>query len=52
MMCAGWMRFGASLMAIRRISWIDQRINDGVALLLFLPWSGVSFFLESLFWDP
>src|SRR5258708_36794704 len=44
MMCAGWIRFRASLMATRRISWIDQRINDGVALLLFLPWSGVPFF--------
>jgi hypothetical protein len=31
-------------MATRRISWIDQQINDGVALLLFLPWSGVPFF--------
>src|SRR5450432_2620857 len=29
MMCAGWIRFRASLMATRRISWIDQRINDG-----------------------
>src|SRR5216684_3533183 len=32
MMCAGWIRFRASLMAMRRTSWIDQRINDGVAL--------------------
>jgi hypothetical protein len=31
-------------MAMRRTSWIDQRINDGVALLLFLPRSGVAFF--------
>src|SRR3981189_963615 len=33
-------------MATRRISWIDQRINDGVApfLFLLLPWSGVPFF--------
>jgi hypothetical protein len=37
-------RFRASLMAMRRISWIDQRISDGVAVLWFLPWSGVSFF--------
>src|SRR5882672_10209253 len=46
MMCAGWIRFRASLMATRRISWIDQRINDGVApfLFLLLPWSGVPFF--------
>jgi hypothetical protein len=28
-MCAGWMRFRASLVAMRRTSWIDQRINDG-----------------------
>jgi hypothetical protein len=33
MMCAGWMRFRASLMAIRRTSWIDQRINDELAML-------------------
>ena len=44
MMCAGWIRFRASLMAMRRTSWIDQRINDGVALLLCLPWFGVVFF--------
>jgi hypothetical protein len=31
------MRFRASLMAMLRISWIDQRIKDGVAMLLFLP---------------
>jgi hypothetical protein len=30
MMCAGWIRFRASLMAMRRTSWIDQRINDDV----------------------
>src|SRR6266700_3279051 len=30
MTCAGWIRFRASLMAMRRTSWIDQRINDGV----------------------
>jgi hypothetical protein len=41
---AGWIRFRASLMAMRRTSWIDQRINDGVAMLWFLPWFGVSFF--------
>jgi hypothetical protein len=35
MMRAGWIRFRASLMAMRRTSWIDQRINDGVAMLLF-----------------
>ena len=33
MMCAGWIRFRASLMAMRRTSWIDQRINDGVAVV-------------------
>src|ERR1700704_4131156 len=49
-MCAGWIRFRASLMAMRRTSWIDQRINDGVAMLLFLPWFGVSFFLAVADW--
>ncbi len=44
MICAGAIRFRASLMAMRRISWIDQRINDGVAMLLFLPWFCVAFF--------
>ena len=29
MMCAGWIRFRMSLMAMRRTSWIDQRINGG-----------------------
>src|ERR1039457_2917161 len=43
MICAGWIRFRASLMAMRRTSWIDQRINDGVAMLWFLLWFGVSF---------
>jgi hypothetical protein len=47
MMCAGWIRFRASLMAMRRTSWIDQRINDGVAMLLILPWFGVAFFLAA-----
>ena len=32
-------------MAMRRTSWIDQRINDGVAMLWFLPWFGGWFFL-------
>jgi len=44
MICAGWIRFRASLMAIRRTSWIDQRINDGVAMLWLLPWFGGWFF--------
>src|SRR6266446_5566587 len=44
MMCAGCIRFRASLMAMRRTSWIDHRINDGVAMVWFLPWFGVSFF--------
>jgi len=48
MMCAGWIRFRASLMAMRRISWIDQRINDGVTMLLFLPWFGVACFEEPI----
>src|SRR3984957_7821972 len=43
MMCAGWIRFRASLMAMRRTSWIDQRINDGVSVLLWLQF-GVAFF--------
>ena len=47
MIYAGWIRFRASLMAMRRTSWIDQRINDGVAMLGFLPWFGVSFFLTA-----
>jgi len=44
MIWAGCIRFRASLTAIRRTSWIDQRINDGVAVLLFLPWFGAAFF--------
>src|SRR5450631_2167367 len=44
MICAGWIRFRASLMAMRRTSWIDQRINDAVAMRWLLPWFGVSFF--------
>jgi hypothetical protein len=31
-------------MAMRRISWIDQRIKDGVAVVWLLPGDGVSFF--------
>ena len=31
-------------MAMRRISWIDQRISRGVAMLWFLPQFGGSFF--------
>jgi hypothetical protein len=50
MMRAGWMRFRASLMAMRRISWIDQQIHDGVAMLLFLPWAGVAFFFAGTDW--
>src|SRR5882762_6018565 len=50
MICAGWIRFRASLMAMRRTSWIDQRINDGVAMLWALPWFGVSFFLAAANW--
>ena len=30
MICAGWMRRCASLMTMRRISWIDQRIKNDV----------------------
>src|ERR1700686_2450028 len=43
MICAGWIRFRASLMALQRTSWIDQRINDGVSVLLWLQF-GVAFF--------
>ena len=39
MMCAGWMRRCASLMTMRRISWIDQRIRNDV-----LAADGASFF--------
>ena len=46
MMCAGWMRFRASLMAIRRTSWIDQRINDELAMLF----SALRFFLAAIDW--
>lgn len=44
MMCAGWIRFRASLMAMRRTSWIHHRINDEAAMVLFLPWLGGAFF--------
>src|ERR1700676_1584097 len=44
MMYPGWIRFRASLMAMRRTSWIDQRINDGLAMFWILPWFGVEFF--------
>ena len=36
--------FAQSLMAMRRISWIDQRISDGVALPWLLLGGEVSFF--------
>ena len=29
---------------MRRTSWIDHRINDDAAMVLFLPWFGVAFF--------
>jgi len=47
MMWAGWIRFRASLMAMRRTSWIDHRINDEAAMVLFLPWFGVGVFLAA-----
>src|SRR6267142_6729267 len=50
MMWAGWIRFRASLMAMRRTSWIDHRINDEAAMVLFLPWFGVAFFLAAADW--
>jgi hypothetical protein len=34
-MCAGCIRFRASLMAMRRTSWIDHRIKDSVAIFSF-----------------
>jgi hypothetical protein len=37
-------------MAMRRTSWIDQRIKDGVAMLWFLPWFGGWFFLAAADW--
>ena len=43
MMCAGCIRFRASLMAMRRISWIDQRISGGVVMFWLLP-GGVGLF--------
>jgi hypothetical protein len=42
MTCADWLRFRASFVAMRRTSWIDQRINDRVAMLFFLPWFGIA----------
>jgi hypothetical protein len=33
---------------MRRISWIDQRINDGVTMLWFFSWFGVWFFLAAV----
>src|ERR1700716_561045 len=50
MMWAGLIRFRASLMAMRRTSWIDQRINDGAAMVLFLLWFGAAFFLTAADW--
>src|SRR3954447_26972308 len=50
MTCAGWIRFRASLMAMRRISWIDQRISGGVGVLWLLPGGGVLFFWAVADW--
>jgi len=36
-------------MAMRRTSWIDQRINDGVSVLLWLQLGG-AFFLAATDW--
>src|SRR5271168_2118749 len=49
MMCAGLIPFRASLIAMRRTSWIDQRINDGVSVLLWLQLD-VAFFLAATDW--
>src|SRR5467141_4123050 len=38
------------LMAMRRTSWIDHRINDEAPMVLFLPWFGVAFFLAAADW--
>src|SRR5438046_3746187 len=35
---------------MRRTSWIDHRINDGVAMVWFLPWFGGWFFLTAADW--
>ena len=35
---------------MRRTSWIDQRINDGVAMRWLLPWFGGWFFLAAADW--
>jgi hypothetical protein len=37
-------------MAMRRISWIDQRISDGVVVFLFLPGGAARFFLALADW--
>ena len=37
-------------MAMRRISWIDQRISDGVVVFLFLPGGSGRFFLALAHW--
>jgi hypothetical protein len=34
-------------MAMRRTSWIDHRINDDAAMVLFSLWFGVAFFLAA-----
>jgi hypothetical protein len=52
MICAGWIRFRANLMAMRRTSWIDQRINDAVEMRWFLPRFGVSFFWAAAEYVP
>src|SRR5450755_4553920 len=51
MTCAGWIRFRASLTAMRRISWIDQRISGGVGVFWLLPGYGVSFFWAVTDWS-
>src|SRR6202051_5018498 len=50
MIWAGWIRLRASLIAMRRTSWIDQRINAAVAMRWFLPRFGVSFFWAAANW--
>src|ERR1700758_544205 len=50
MIWAGWIPFRASLMAMRRTSWIDQRINDGAVVPWSLPRFGASFFWAMADW--
>src|SRR3979411_1878543 len=50
MMWAGWIRFRASLMAMRRTCLIGHPLNHEAPMVLFLPWFGVAFFLAVADW--